>query len=61
MLRRSTSFHTRPMPMNTAIISPKVAMAASPRSLMILMSCPAVSWPIRYDAAISSTANATRL
>ena len=28
---------------------------------MILRSCPAVSWLIRYDAAISSTANTTML
>ena len=28
---------------------------------MILMSCPAVSWPIRYDAAISSTANSDQV
>ena len=56
MLRRSTSFDTSPMPMNTAMNRPKIEVAASPRSLMILMSWPAVSWPIRYDAPISSSA-----
>ena len=47
--------------MNTAMSRPNVAMAARPRSLMILTSCPAVSWPIRYDAPISSAAKTTRL
>ena len=42
------------MPMNTAMNRPNTEVAASPRSLMILTSCPAVSWPIRYDAPISS-------
>src|SRR5688572_11183023 len=61
MLRRSTSFDTRPMPMNTAMNSPNAAVAASPRSLMIFTSWPAVSWPMRYEEEISSTANSTRL
>ena len=61
MLRRSTSFETRPMPMNTAMNRPNIDVAESPRSLMILTSCPAVSWPIRNDAPISSIANSTRL
>ena len=61
MLRRSTSFDTRPMPMNTAMNSPNSSVAARPRSLMILRSCPTVSWPIRYEAPISRIANSTRL
>jgi hypothetical protein len=61
MLRRSTSFDTRPMPMNTAMNKPKSDVAASPRSLMILTSCPAVSWPSMYDAPISRIAKRTRL
>ena len=47
--------------MKTAMNRPKTEVAARPRSLMILTSCPAVSWPIRYDADISSTAKNTRL
>ncbi len=43
MLRFSTSFDTSPMPMKTAMNSPKIEVAASPRSLMIFTSCPAVS------------------
>src|SRR2546422_541608 len=50
MLRFSTSFHTRPMPMKMAMSNPKIEIDASPRSLMILTSCPAVSSPIRYEA-----------
>src|SRR5919201_987342 len=61
MLRRSTSFDTRPMPMNTAMNSPNTVVAASPRSLMILTSWPAVSCPITYDAPIIRIANSTRL
>src|SRR4051794_19133799 len=61
MLRRSTSLDTSPMPMKMAIKSPKTDVAARPRSLMILMSCPAVNWPSRYDAPISRIANTTRL
>ena len=47
--------------MKIAISRPIVAIAASPRSLMILRSCPAVSWLIRYEAPISRTAKTTRL
>jgi len=36
-------------------------LTARPRSLMIFMSCPAVSCPIRYDAPMRSIANDTRL
>src|SRR4029453_19254245 len=61
MLRRSTSFETRPMPMKIAMNRPKSEVALSPRSLMILTSWPAVSWPSRYDEAMRSTANRTRL
>src|SRR4029453_2008475 len=61
MLRRSTSFDTSPMPMKIEMNRPNTAVAASPRSLMILTSCPAVSWPIRYEDEISRTANSTRL
>ena len=61
MLRRSTSFDTSPMPMKIAMNRPKTAVAASPRSLMILTSCPAVSWPSRYDEAISRTANSDQV
>src|SRR5687767_15162985 len=61
MLRRSTSFDTSPMPMKIAMNRPNTAVAASPRSLMILTSCPAVSWPMRYDEEISRTANSARL
>ena len=49
------------MPMNTAISKPNMAIEARPRSLMIFRSCPAVSWLIKYDAAINSTANTTML
>jgi hypothetical protein len=49
------------MPMKMAMNSPKTEVAESPRSLMILMSWPAVSWPSRYEDEISSTANNTRL
>ena len=51
MLRRSTSFETSPMPMKMAMNRPNTAIAASPRSLMILTSCPAVSCPSRNDEA----------
>src|SRR5688572_12214105 len=61
MLRRSISRAIRPMPMKIAMKSPNSDIAASPRSLMILRSCPAVSWPIRYDAAMRRTAKATML
>ena len=61
MLRRSTSFETNPMPMKIAMNRPNTPMAASPRSLMILTSCPAVSCPRRNDEAISITAKSTRL
>src|SRR6476659_10964336 len=61
MLRRSTSFETSPMPMKIAMNRPNTPMAASPRSLMILTSCPAVSCPRRNDEAISITAKSTRL
>src|SRR6478735_12179540 len=61
MLRRSTSFDTRPMPMKMAMNRPNTAVAASPRSLMILMSCPAVSCPRTNDDPISRMANRTRL
>ena len=61
MLRFSTSFETRPMPMKIAMNRPKIEVAARPRSLMILTSWPAVSWPIRYDAPISRIAKNTRL
>src|SRR5688500_9827998 len=47
--------------MKNAISNPIIEMAASPRSLMILRSWPAVSWLIRYDAAIISTENTTML
>ena len=49
------------MPMKIAMNRPKTAIAASPRSLMILTSWPAVSWPMSYDAPISSSANPPRL
>ena len=55
MLRRSTSFETRLMPTKMAMNTPKMDVAARPRSLMILTSCPAVSWPIRIEAPTSST------
>ena len=45
MLRRSTSFDTRPMPMKMAMKRPKTAVAASPRSLMILTSWPGRQLP----------------
>ena len=45
MLLRSTSFDTRPIPMKTAMNRPNQRHRARPRSLMILTSCPAVSWP----------------
>src|SRR5574338_1267288 len=61
MLRRSTSFDTSPIPMKIAMNRPKTAVAASPRSLMIFTSWPAVSWPSRNDDPIRSTANSTRL
>src|SRR6476620_7012089 len=61
MLRRSTSFDTSPIPMKLAMKRPKAEVAARPRSLMILTSCPAVSCPIKYDDAIRSTAKSTRL
>src|SRR5829696_5674882 len=61
MLRRSTSLDTRPMPMKMAMNSPNTVVAARPRSLMIFTSCPAVSWPSRYEALISSTAKNARL
>ena len=47
--------------MKTAIRSPKIAIEASPRSLMIFRSCPAVIWLIRYEAAIRMTEKPTRL
>ena len=43
--------------MKIAMKWPKSEMAASPRSLMILTSWPAVSWPSSSDAAMISTAN----
>src|SRR3954468_2067706 len=49
------------MPMKMAMNRPKTAIAASPRSLMILTSWPAVSWPSRKEEAISRTANSARL
>ena len=49
------------MPMKTAMNSPKIDIAARPRSLMIFTSCPAVTWPIRYEAPITSSAKPTRL
>src|SRR3954451_12491602 len=61
MLRRSTSFDTRPMPMKIAMNNPKTDVAARPRSLMIFTSCPAVSWPRRYDDEMRRTAKSTRL
>jgi hypothetical protein len=61
MLRRSTSFDTSPMPMKMAMKRPKTVAAASPRSLMILTSCPAVSCPSRYEAPMSRTAKSARL
>jgi hypothetical protein len=60
-LRRSTSFDTRLMPTKIAMNRPKSDVAESPRSLMILTSCPAVSWPMRIEAPTSSTAKKTRL
>ncbi len=47
--------------MNTAMNRPNSDIAARPRSLMILMSCPAVSWLSRYDTPIRNTAKNTRL
>jgi hypothetical protein len=47
--------------MNTAMNRPKMDVAASPRSLIIFTSWPAVSCPMRYDAAINSSAKKTRL
>ena len=61
MLRFSTSFETRAMPMNTAMNIPKIEVAARPRSLMIFTSCPAVSCPIRYEAPMRTMAKKTRL
>src|SRR3954470_15257709 len=61
MLRRSTSFDTRPMPMKMAMNKPKTEVAARPRSLMIFTSWPAVSWPRRYDEEMRRTAKSTRL
>jgi len=61
MLRRSTSFDTRPMPMKIAMKRPNTEVAERPRSLMIFTSCPAVSCPRRNDDAIRRTANRTRL
>ena len=55
MLRRSTSFDTRLMPTKIAMNRPNSDVAARPRSLMILTSWPAVSWPIRIEAPTSST------
>src|SRR5688500_12176718 len=59
MLRRSISFAISPTPMKIAMNRPSSDIAARPRSLMIFRSSPAVSSPIRYDALISTTANAT--
>jgi hypothetical protein len=44
-----------------AMNNPKMAVAASPRSLMILTSWPAVSWPRKNDEAMSRMAKSTRL
>src|SRR5687767_2398082 len=49
------------MPMKMAMNRPNTAVAARPRSLMIFTSWPAVSWPRRYDEAISRTAKNARL
>src|SRR3954464_2942218 len=61
MLRRSTSFETRPMPMKMAMNKPNTEVAASPSSLMIFPSGPAVSGRRRYDEEMRSTAESTRL
>ena len=60
-LRRSTSRATSWIPMNTAMPTPNSSEAASPRSLMILTSCPAASCPITSEAPTSRTANSSRL
>jgi hypothetical protein len=49
------------MPMKIAMNRPNTAVAASPRSLMIFTSWPAVSWPMKNDEAMSMTAKSTRL
>ena len=61
MLRRSTSFDTRPVPMKMAMSRPMAFMVARPRSFITFRSCPAVRRLIRNDAAIRITAKMTRL
>ncbi len=55
MLRLSISRATRPTPISTDISAPAISITARPRSLMIFMSCPAVSWPSSSDAPNSIT------